>query len=433
MKILVVDDELVSRKKMQKIMDGFGECYAVESGSAAITAFGKAWENRAPFDLMTLDISMPDMDGTEVLYEVRGIEKEGKVPKENRATILMVTSHSDKPTVITCIQAGCDDYIVKPFDRETIIKKLKKFRLGEYSNVDVNKDIQVSPLETGPLEKKRNIVEEILSLLKRGEINLPAFSQIGIKFTKMLKERASIQDVTDVLKQDVAISSKLISISNTAFYRGVEKNKNLEQAINRLGLGATKQYVNLICNRALFTSTNKKIAEQMEKLWEHSISCAYASQVISETLNLRLSNDAFTIGLLHDIGKLALLQVLSELGEKGVIEKDINSAELFNILDKLHGAFGAALLKKWEFPSGFTQIARYHDNLEEADSISNDLLVVHFANLLVKSMGYGQARQAGIDLVGAKSNGFLKLNSAMIADIKEQVKEHMDVLGKILA
>ena len=126
MKILIVDDELVSRRKMQKIMESLGECEAVESGSAAIAAFQKALENGMPFDLITLDVLMPKMDGTEVLYTIREIEKEKKIPKEKQVKILMVTSHSDRDSIITSIQAGCDDYIVKPFDREVIINKLEK-------------------------------------------------------------------------------------------------------------------------------------------------------------------------------------------------------------------------------------------------------------------------------------------------------------------
>jgi len=126
MKILIVDDELVSRKKMHIIMQNFGKCKAVDSGKAAISAFKKAWESWTPFDLITLDVSMPEMDGTEVVYKIREIEKENKVPKEKQVKILMVTSHSDKDTIITCVQAGCDDFVVKPFDKETISEKIEK-------------------------------------------------------------------------------------------------------------------------------------------------------------------------------------------------------------------------------------------------------------------------------------------------------------------
>ncbi len=142
MKILIVDDELVSRKKMQKIMESFGECDAVDSGKAAMSAFKKAWESWTPFDLITLDVSMPDMDGTEVLCELKEIEKEKGIPKEKQVKILMVTSSSDKDTIITCIQAECDDYAVKPFDKEIISEKIEKIRSGErltmYNNLTLN-------------------------------------------------------------------------------------------------------------------------------------------------------------------------------------------------------------------------------------------------------------------------------------------------------
>jgi len=133
MKILVVDDELVSRKKLQKIMNIIGECQAFDNGIDAIAAFEKAWENGAPekawengapFDLIVLDIAMPEMDGTEVLSKIREIEKENKVQSEKKAKIMMVTAHSDVDRVITCIKAGCDDYISKPFDRQIIVEKL---------------------------------------------------------------------------------------------------------------------------------------------------------------------------------------------------------------------------------------------------------------------------------------------------------------------
>ena len=125
MKILVVDDELVSRAKMNKILEGMGQCTAVDNGKAALVTFKNAIASGKPFNLITLDISMPDMDGTEVLFEIRQFESEMEVPKFKQTKILMVTSHSDKESIMTCVQAGCNDYIVKPFNKETIISKIK--------------------------------------------------------------------------------------------------------------------------------------------------------------------------------------------------------------------------------------------------------------------------------------------------------------------
>jgi two-component system, chemotaxis family, chemotaxis protein CheY len=124
MKILVVDDELVSREKIRRIMENFGPCQAVESGEAALAAFCEAWNSWSPFDLITMDISMPTMSGLETLQKLREMEKEKNVPVEKKVKIVMATSESDRDTVVTCLSEGCNDYIVKPFNQNTIQTKL---------------------------------------------------------------------------------------------------------------------------------------------------------------------------------------------------------------------------------------------------------------------------------------------------------------------
>jgi len=128
MKTLIVDDELVSRKKMQKIMEAFGDCQTAETGKAAVEVFSEALESDSPFDLITLDIMMPDMDGLRALLQIRDVEKKiwiktGK--EENETKIMMVTSHAKKELVLGCAKAGSNSYVVKPFDKEIIKEKLE--------------------------------------------------------------------------------------------------------------------------------------------------------------------------------------------------------------------------------------------------------------------------------------------------------------------
>ena len=130
-KTLVVDDDFISRTKMQVIMEDFGECVAVENGHAAIAMLNKALEKNEPFDLVTLDIAMPDMDGTEVLFRIRECETRKNILKGDQVKIIMVTAHSDKGHIITCVQAGCNDYIIKPFDVKSITKKLNEIHTKE--------------------------------------------------------------------------------------------------------------------------------------------------------------------------------------------------------------------------------------------------------------------------------------------------------------
>ncbi len=133
MKILVVDDEFISRKMMEKIIEKLGDCQSVDSGGAALDAFNDAWNAGLPYDLIFLDISMPDMSGVDVLKNIRHIEKNKKLLKNMQVQILMMTAHSDKENVMECIELGCNSYIIKPATKEKIAEKLK--------HLDISHDI----------------------------------------------------------------------------------------------------------------------------------------------------------------------------------------------------------------------------------------------------------------------------------------------------
>ncbi len=126
-KFLTVDDEIVSRTKMQTLLTPFGECRVAESGHAAIDCFKSAFARKNCFDLITLDINMPDMDGEKVLKVIREIENQNHIPAQKRAKILMVTCEADKERVLLCHAAGCDDYIIKPFNIHTLQLKMEQF------------------------------------------------------------------------------------------------------------------------------------------------------------------------------------------------------------------------------------------------------------------------------------------------------------------
>lgn len=128
MKILVVDDELVSRKKMMKIVGDFGQCEAVKNGKAAVSAVKKALEDWKLYSLITLDISMPDISGTDVLSMIRELEHARGLDDQEKCKILMVTSHSDVETVKACV-GKCDGYVIKPFNKEMMTEKLQKIGL----------------------------------------------------------------------------------------------------------------------------------------------------------------------------------------------------------------------------------------------------------------------------------------------------------------
>lgn len=406
----------------------------------AITSSKEADHFLKKCDLILLDHNFTDNSGIDFLMEIIA---------KSYLPVMMIVKPEEPKCAIEAIRLGVYNYLFKTasyyellnptikeaidkfYEREEMKKTIitmKKYvaELEERLGINTKKAItESSDKQIAPQEKRASIIEEITIRLKRGEVNLPSYPNINVKFREMINKGASVAEVTDLLKKDMVISSKLLSMSNSAYYRGFEETRNLGQAISRLGLSVTKNCVEIISNRSLYTAASKKYNDFLKNLWEHSLSCAYASEFISRLLQLKKPDEVFTMGLLHDIGKLMLLQIVAELETRDIFGDGVDRMELLEIMDMHHGNFGAFLLKKWKFPEEYSIICKYHDKLEEADHITKELLVIHAANLLVKTLGYGQTQPKEIDILNADSSRFLKLTNPMITKVKEHVREIM--------
>ena len=128
-RILIVEDDFVSRKLLLKIMSPIGECDAACNGKEAWEAFGAAHAEGNGYDLILLDIMMPEMDGREVLSRIREYENSGGAKVAKTARIAMATHIGDKETVIKSFRDQCDGYITKPYTRDSMLADLRKYGL----------------------------------------------------------------------------------------------------------------------------------------------------------------------------------------------------------------------------------------------------------------------------------------------------------------
>ncbi|MCP3942447.1 MAG: response regulator [Desulfobacteraceae bacterium] len=123
-RILIVDDEELGRKAMEKIFAEYGQCTLVSTGNDAIKIYEEALDEESPFGLVILDISLEDISGLEVLKGIKKIEEEKEISENECATIVMATADSEKEMVMGCVKAGCKGYFIKPLKREPIVKRL---------------------------------------------------------------------------------------------------------------------------------------------------------------------------------------------------------------------------------------------------------------------------------------------------------------------
>ncbi len=125
MKILIVDDSKSERFLLEEMLSGYGKCDTVENGLEAVETFESAIESGEPYDIVLLDIMMPEMNGQEALLKMREIEEENEIMELDEAAIIMTTGLSDSKSITDAIHGGeATSYIVKPVSREKLAEKL---------------------------------------------------------------------------------------------------------------------------------------------------------------------------------------------------------------------------------------------------------------------------------------------------------------------
>lgn len=129
MKILLAEDDFVTRKFMTSFLSKYGECDVTVDGMEAVDAFMMAMEDDEPYDLVCLDIMMPVMDGYQALLGIRNIEKERGIPAEDAVKVIMTTALNDERNVKKAFELGCTIYSGKPIDQERFEQALKKLGL----------------------------------------------------------------------------------------------------------------------------------------------------------------------------------------------------------------------------------------------------------------------------------------------------------------
>ncbi len=112
MRILVVDDDYVSRSKLAALLASYGQCDSSPNGEIALKLFEEAHKESAPYELVTMDIEMPGMNGEEVVTQMRKIEEDLHV--QDSAKILMVTVKRTLKDVSASYYRGCSGYLIKP-------------------------------------------------------------------------------------------------------------------------------------------------------------------------------------------------------------------------------------------------------------------------------------------------------------------------------
>ena len=134
MKTLIVEDDFASRKALQIHLSDYGCCFCAANGREAVEAFKEALDQKELYDLICMDIMMPEMNGHEALEQIRKIERERNIYGLEGVKVIMTTSLDDSKNIMGAFKEGCEAYIVKPIRKEHFFAEMKKLGLPKTEN-----------------------------------------------------------------------------------------------------------------------------------------------------------------------------------------------------------------------------------------------------------------------------------------------------------
>lgn len=130
MKCLIVEDNFVARTLFQKYLSKVGECHIAINGREAIEAFEMALDQGEPYDLVCLDIMMPEVDGYQALQSIRILENERGIHGLSGVKIIVITALGDSQSVVGAFREGCEAYVIKPVSKEKLFEEMDKLGLS---------------------------------------------------------------------------------------------------------------------------------------------------------------------------------------------------------------------------------------------------------------------------------------------------------------
>ena len=268
-----------------------------------------------------------------------------------------------------------------------------------------------------------SLLDVINRYIAADTLSLPVFNNAAVRLQmELVKPEPDLRVIEQVITSDQALSSQVLKIANSAFYRGLVEVGTVRAAIIRLGMREIGRIVLMAASEQHFRSRDRTIALVMKKLWQHSVGCAYGTAWLARRRDCGVEqSQAFFAGLFHDVGKLFVLMVIEQIKRKNKSLK-LTDSLLMEDMNRLHAREGSRLLTRWNMPGHLHVIARDHHNAE-IDAQNRLLVLVRMANLVCRKLGIGLAEDGSLLLAATPEANLLGLTGTDLAELEGALED----------
>jgi HD-like signal output (HDOD) protein/CheY-like chemotaxis protein len=429
-KILIVDDEVFVRELLAAVLqkEGYHTCTASSGREAILLA-----ANRTP-DVIVLDITLPQIDGLQVLRVLR------RHPKLQRIPVLLLAAQADRRHIQEAQNLGANGYLLKSaFSVSDLLDRVRRLCEGPQqetamrvstgaarppdatqataSSAPAGATSQSAATRERPAEEslphsspsaarakqstasrtaspnatshlavegvhdaRKTLAElqpiitkeEIIRLVNEGLELKPLAPVVQGVITATANTHCSAEDVARELGYDQAMAIRILKLANTSMYARGRPVNDLKSAVARIGVQEIRRMAMTMGVLQCYEGRLAKILHP-EAFWEHSIACGLIASAIATLRNSHPDERYFLWGLLHDVGRLTLLEHVPDKYAEVLETARRLHVPLEKVEKKLfmidHCEILRRALEHWRFPGEFIAPVVYHHH--GADSLKS--------------------------------------------------------------
>ena len=196
---------------------------------------------------------------------------------------------------------------------------------------------------------------------------IPPMNQVIVRARKIIENPdSSFEELANLIEKDQALAVNVIKISNSAYYRRVNAVSSIREAVVVLGFETLDELITISCVSPHLHKQLKGYDIKADSVWWHSLASASGAKMIAHMIDPSFENEAFTAGLIHDVGKLVLDRYVYERKEDFLKQMSDHQASFYDaektILGFDHAEIAEKICKKWNFPRKITSAIKYHHN-----------------------------------------------------------------------
>jgi len=454
--ILVVDDMAVFREPIAASLRAQGyETVCAVNGRDAMEKLRSAKP-----DLILLDVAMPVMDGISFLRMMHDQPDVASKP------VILLTAVAERDYVVKAAEFGVRDYLLKSqFSLDELVHRIEQ-RLNPARTPDspssgggsedaapaagnaqgdgstpAPSDPDAAPdVVSDSASKAVETLGTMKSLLKKSDVmdrldsagELKAFSPTVAKLLKLTRsESSSVDQISRALKQDHALSLKILKMANSAVYTRGDPVESVDKAVMRIGLTQIRQ---ALLNIGVIDELGKVSlggAADAGQFWEHSIACGLIAAELAHTRSAEEADLAFTMGLMHDVGRVMYVQEFADEYERVLQVANELQLPLEQVEKRLftlsHADCMDRLLHAWKFPKELIDpIVFHHLSLGNIRRMAprriTEVATLALANRFCHALGIGNSGNQTI-YPTVEFFQVLKIEPKLVAKIEQDVRE----------